>query len=71
MKDYKIVGVKLPTKDHEEFNSLCAKMEMNHSEFASKLVLAGMEMLKAKKVGVPNFIATVRFSINYTEQKLR
>ncbi len=70
MKEYKIVGVKLPEKDHMEFSSLCEKMEMNHSEFATKLVLAGMEMLKAKKVGVPNFIATVRFSMSYTEQEI-
>ena len=70
MKDYKIVGVKLPNQEHEKFSDLCDKMDMNQSEFATKLVAAGMEMINAEKVGVPNFIATVRFSINYTVKKL-
>lgn len=70
MKDYKIVGVKLPNEEHKKFSDLCEKMDMNQSEFATKLVAAGMEMINANKVGVPNFIATVRFSINYTVKKL-
>lgn len=70
MKNYKIVGVKLPTDEHKEFSMLCEKLNMNQSEVATKMVYSAMSMIKEKKVTIPNFIATVRFSLNYKSKLL-
>ena len=69
MKEYKIVGVKLPTSDYAKFVKLCEKMQMNQSEFATKLVYSGLELIEQEKPVMPNFIATTRFSLNYTSDQ--